>query len=316
MRFMDSFNRFAGKWMPVIVLCCLTLGVVFHDAIGTLTFLVPYLFAFMTFTGALNASFRQVLDIARHPLPIIVSFVIIHVAIPLSALGLGKLFFPGNSYLITGTVLEYVVPTAVAASMWCAMAEGSASLTLSILLIDTLAAPFVLPFSLHVLVGANIKIDVIGMMRDLIWMVALPALVSMFINQFSGGRAGRKLTPILAPYGKLSLILIIMINSTRVAPFILHMTPVLFGVTAVIFVLAVSGYAAGWLFALLFRQKGDVVASMSLACGMRNISAGAVIAAAYFPPEVMFPVMIGTLFQQLLASVTTRLLIRRQKNPA
>ncbi|MFR8351665.1 MAG: hypothetical protein ACLVB1_02205 [Blautia obeum] len=32
---------------------------------------------------------------------------------------------------------------------------------------------------------------------------------------------------------------------------------------------------------------------------MRNISAGAVIAAAYFPGEVMFPVMIGTLFQQV-----------------
>lgn len=313
MRFMNSFNRFAGKWMPLIVFCCLTLGVLFHDKIGTLTFLVPYIFAFMTFTGALSASFRQVLDIARHPLPIVAALVIVHVVIPLFALGLGKLFFPGNPFLITGTVLEYVVPTAVAASMWCAMAEGNASLTLSVLLIDTLAAPFVLPFSLHALVGANIKIDVMGMMRDLIWMVALPALASMLINQFSGGRAGRKLTPILAPYGKLALILIIMINSTRVAPFILHMTPTLFGVTAVIFVLAVSGYVAGWLFALLSRQKNDVVASMSLACGMRNISAGAVIAAAYFPPEVMFPVMIGTLFQQLLASVTTRLLIRRQK---
>ena len=35
---------------------------------------------------------------------------------------------------------------------------------------------------------------------------------------------------------------------------------------------------------------------------MRNISAGAVLAASYFPPEVMFPVMIGTLFQQVLAA--------------
>ena len=36
--------------------------------------------------------------------------------------------------------------------------------------------------------------------------------------------------------------------------------------------------------------------------GMRNISAGAVIAGAYFPSEVLFPVMIGTLFQQILAA--------------
>ena len=36
--------------------------------------------------------------------------------------------------------------------------------------------------------------------------------------------------------------------------------------------------------------------------GMRNISAGAVLAAQYFPGEVMFPVMMGTLFQQVLAA--------------
>lgn len=36
--------------------------------------------------------------------------------------------------------------------------------------------------------------------------------------------------------------------------------------------------------------------------GMRNISAGAVIAGAYFPAETLFPVMIGTLFQQILAA--------------
>ena len=42
--------------------------------------------------------------------------------------------------------------------------------------------------------------------------------------------------------------------------------------------------------------------SMIYGSGMRNISAGAVIAGAYFPAEVLFPVMIGTLFQQILAA--------------
>jgi predicted Na+-dependent transporter len=35
---------------------------------------------------------------------------------------------------------------------------------------------------------------------------------------------------------------------------------------------------------------------------MRNISSGAVIAAAFFPAEVLFPVMMGTLFQQIIAA--------------
>ena len=45
--------------------------------------------------------------------------------------------------------------------------------------------------------------------------------------------------------------------------------------------------------------------------GMRSISAGAVIAAAYFPGEVLFPVMIGTLFQQVLAACYGKLIERK-----
>ena len=73
--------------MPFIVLLCLTIGITFSDSIGRLIFLVPYIFVFMTFTGALNSNFRQILDIAKHPLPLFVSFVIIHAVIPLMALG-------------------------------------------------------------------------------------------------------------------------------------------------------------------------------------------------------------------------------------
>ena len=37
-------------------------------------------------------------------------------------------------------------------------------------------------------------------------------------------------------------------------------------------------------------------------CGHEKYQCGAVIASAYFPGEVLFPVMIGTLFQQVLAA--------------
>ena len=47
---------------------------------------------------------------------------------------------------------------------------------------------------------------------------------------------------------------------------------------------------------------GQLVTS-SFCSGLRNISAGAVLAAQFFPGEVVFPVMMGTLFQQVLAGV-------------
>ena len=49
---------------------------------------------------------------------------------------------------------------------------------------------------------------------------------------------------------------------------------------------------------------------MVFQCGMRNISCGAVIAAQFFPPAVMFPVVAGTLFQQVLAATYGKLMGR------
>ena len=49
---------------------------------------------------------------------------------------------------------------------------------------------------------------------------------------------------------------------------------------------------------------------MAFGSGLRNISAGAVIAAQYFPGEVLFPVMIATLFQQMLAACYGKLIVK------
>jgi len=313
MRFADSINRLSGKWMPLVVLLCLTAGVVFSGPLGHLTFLVPYVFAFMTFSGAVKSSFRQMGKIALHPLPLAVSFVILHVLIPLLALAAGKLFFSGNPDLISGTVLEYAVPSAVSSVMWCSVSGGDISLTLSIILADTLTAPLFVPLSLRLLIGSHAQVDVSGMMLDLIWMVTVPAILAMLLNQLSHGRAGEKLSPALAPYGKLALIFIITVNSTRIAPFVRHVSAVQFEVAAIILVLAACGYATGWLAARLLRADHAAAASMTFGCGMRNISAGAVIAAAYFPAEVMGPVMAGTLFQQALAGTFSVFLTKGRK---
>lgn len=120
----------------------------------------------------------------------------------------------------------------------------------------------------------------------------------------------------LAPFSKLCLIFVVTANSSEVAPYIRHMNAQRFLTAGCILLLAASGYAVGWLLALLFRQDHAVTISMIYGAGMRNISAGAVIASTYFPAEVVFPVMIGTLFQQILAALFGLLASRREKQAA
>lgn len=78
--------------------------------------------------------------------------------------------------------------------------------------------------------------------------------------------------------------------------------PAVLAMAATLFLAAV-GYILGWLDGTLLHGKGKTKISMIYGVGMRNISAGAVTASAYFPAEVVFPVITATLFQQILAAV-------------
>lgn len=302
MQYLSRFNAFIEKWMPLVTPACLIIGVVFSVWLGRFAPLVPWLFAFMTFAGSLGSGFRDMKKIAMHPVPLIVVLLILHIVVPVTAFLVGSLIFD-DPLLVTGIVLEFIVPTGIVSLVWVNIYHGNSALTLSIILIDTLVAPFLVPFSLHVLMGSAVEISVAGMMKDLVLMIAVPALLAMALNHATKGRVKHTLSPKLAPFSKIGLILVVIINSTKVAPFFSQMTPTLLLVTLVIFLLAISGFIWGFLASKIFREDNDGRVSMTFNSGMRNISAGEVIAGQYFPPEVMFPVMIGTLFQQILAAM-------------
>lgn len=234
--------------------------------------------------------------------------------IPGVACGLGNLIFPDNSNLITGIVLEFAVPTAVVSLMWVTIYSGNNAMSLALVVIDTVLAPFLIPATLHVMVGSRVQIDVTQMMRQLIFMVALPAVLAMTLNQCSKGKTQKVLPSKLAPFSKMALIFVVASNSSGVAPYIRHMNLERMKVAGVILLLAAGGYAIGLLIARLMRQDRETQISMMYGAGMRNISAGAVIAATSFPGEVLFPVMIGTLFQQVLAALYGKIVCERNKD--
>ena len=237
----------------------------------------------------------------------------LHIAIPAVACGLGHLMFPDNMNLITGMVLEFSIPTAVASMMWVSIFEGNSSLSLSLVVIDTVLAPFIIPFTLHFLIGSNVSIDVGGMMKELLYMVALPAVAAMCLNQLSHGKVIETWSKKLAPFSKMALMFVVTSNSSKVAPYIRQMNLQRVAVAAAILVLAAGGYFLGWLIAKLTHQDQKTTISMVYGTGMRNISTGAVLAVAYFPNEVVYPVMIGTLFQQILAAISGKVLTRKKE---
>lgn len=313
MQTLNRINYTLERFMPLITPFSMILGIIFADRLVGFLFLAPWIFAFMTFSGSLNCGFSDLKNVICNPRPLLITLFLLHVWMPLMAFAAGHLFFSANPYLITGIIIEFAIPTGIISMIWVTIHKGNIPLTLSIILLDTIITPFFMPITLKLLVGVSVQVGILGMMKDLLLMIAIPAVLSMAVHDLSKGKLSASLSPRLAPFSKLAIVPVIAINSTKLQPFFQHFNPLYLAVTALIFVLALSGYLWGFFASKLFHQNNEDTVSIFFNGSMRNISAGAVIAVQYFPAETVFPVMIGTLFQQILAACAGAFLARISK---
>jgi predicted Na+-dependent transporter len=310
---LQTLNRQLNKMMPLITPTSILIGVLCGSSLAPYTYLSPWLFAFMTFAGSISLSFKDFLNVLKKPLPLVLCLFILHLAMPLAAMGMGHLAFPGDFYTITGFILAAAIPTGVSSFVWVSIYKGNIALTLSIILIDTLLAPFVVPGILALLVGTSVRLDAVAMMTSLFWMIVVPSLVGMLLNQWTQGKVITAWGPWLNPFSKLAMASVVAINGAVVAPYLTDFSPRLLGLAAIIVLLAAIGYALGFgLSRLIGLNEADKVA-LVFNGGMRNISAGAVLAVTYFPAPVAVPVVLGMVFQQVMASLVGLVLGRQAR---
>ncbi|WP_028389879.1 bile acid:sodium symporter family protein [Bacillus cihuensis] len=310
---LQKLNAFLENKMPFITPISVLLGVMFASYVDSFSFLVPWLFAFMTFSGSLGSNIKSFKEVMIHPLPIIITMCILHVIMPIWAFGVGHVVFHGDVYTITGLILGMIIPTGITSVLWVSIYRGNIPLTLAVILIDTFLSPFIVPYTMSVMVGEKVEMDILGMMGGLLWMVVVPSLSGMMLNQVTKGKVKTVLGPRLSPISKFFLGIVVLLNSSVIAPYLRHVDAKLVFITIVVFLISFSGYLFSFLIGRLFKMDREDVVSLTFLGGMRNISTGAVIAISYFPAQVAVPVVIGMLFQQVLASSYGRFVDRYYK---
>ncbi|MRG86362.1 bile acid:sodium symporter family protein [Salinibacillus xinjiangensis] len=307
---LKTFNQFLQRWMPLITPLSVVIGVALSDWLIPLEYLVPWIFAFMTFAGSLGSNFSDLKKVMLHPLPLFICLLILHIVMPVICFGVGSLVFYDEPYFVTGLILAFLVPTGITSLIWVSVYKGNIVLTLSIVLIDMFLAPFLVPAILNVFVGSSVNMDGVDMMIGLLWMVVIPSVLGMALNQMTKGKVNEQLAPNLAPFSKIGLGAVVMINSSQAASYFLNINWQLVLVGVVVFLLAALGYVLGWFASKALKANQDTAVTLIFNSGMRNISTGAVIAITYFPAAVIVPVVMSMLFQQVLASLSGGLLDR------
>lgn len=298
----QQLNQFIQRWMPILTPLSLVIGVLLEKIGGHVLFLVPILFAVMTFISSLSLKFKDIKVFKEYPKTILFVIAFLHILMPLWAIFLAEIIF--DDHLLTiGFLISVAVPTGVTSVIWVTISKGNLPLCLAIILIDTLLAPILMPIILHLVVGETIQLETTALVFDLIWMIVLPSILGIIVNEWTKGKLLEQYGKPMSLVSKLCLFSIIMINSSAIAPYVKNINVELAKVIAVVLLLAVSGYVFSLIIGRLFWKSKADQATFVFNGGMRNIAVGVVIATTYFPSKVAMPVVFGMLFQQVLASI-------------
>jgi len=302
-------NALLEAAMPVITPTGVVLGFLFPDFFIRLRPYIPWLFACITLAGALKLRARDLGAAVASPIPVLGFFAAAHVLMPVLAWAVSRLILPGDTEAAAGFVLLFSAPTAVAGFIWVSIYRGDEALALALILLDTLAAPFVMPFTVSALLRTGIRLDGTAMAASLALMVVLPTVLGVALNEASRGRIPRAVRPYLTPLSKILLALVIAANSAAVAPSVDFSEARVWAVGAAGIGLTTAAFFLGKTLGLVpgigpARRRGLV-----FSVGLRNISAVATIAITFFPEAAALPAVLGMFFQQTLAAVFGRILL-------
>lgn len=292
-------NYLLERIMPILTPSGVILGLILGSSISWLKPSVTWLFAFITFIGALGISSGDFFSVIRKPKAILVFFLGTNVIMPLLTWAVANLIFPNNPAVITGLILIMAIPTALTGYIWSGIYSGSAALSLALILIATLFAPILTPYTVKLLAQTTVHIDTSGMMISLLLMVVIPSIVGISINNITKAKVNDHITPCLKPFSKIGLFFIIAINTSQVAQRLISdaswdYLPIALTCLALAAVAYPISHYLGK-FAKLSEQEGK---SVTFGTSMRNISAALVLTITYFPPETALPVIFGIVFQQ------------------
>ena len=212
-------NKWLGKNMFFVVLSGLFLGyfVQISDS-PLLRNSVIALFSYMTFVTALGTSFCDFVKVLRRPWISLWVLVLVHIFGPLAAWLVGIIFYPEDSYIRLGFLIGAAIPIGVTSIIWTALVKGDMAISLVAVTLDTLILPVVLPLFFHLVIGQVIEIDYMDMMKDLLMMVTIPSLAGMLLHTWTKGRVATFSRGFGGATSKLSLLIVIFINSAVVMP--------------------------------------------------------------------------------------------------
>jgi tagaturonate reductase len=298
----QKINHVLERLIPITTPLAIIIGFLLPSFFVHLRPFVQTLFGIMTFSGALKLRPAQLGTTIRRPSPILLFFFAAHIVMPVFAMAISSLFLH-NQDVTAGFVLLFSGPTAVSGFIWVSIFKGDMALGLTLILLDTLFAPLVVPGSVSLLMGSKIAMAGSSIAASLLFMVVVPTFLGVTVNEISKGKIPALVCPWFDPFAKICLMAVIATNASIIAPGVRFNDPLVWKTAVIVIAVTFAGFFIIKFTAVIGRCRSPKDISMIIAGGLRNNSAVMTIAVSFFPEAASLPTLLSIMFQQTIMAI-------------
>lgn len=227
--------------------------------------LITPLIQVIMFGMGTSMGLRDFIALAKSPRAVLIGVGCQFTIMP--GLAFGIAYFSGfPTEIAAGIILLGCAPTSVASPLMCYLAKANVALTITIVSVTTLLAPFIIPLLMKLLADGFIEIDLLAMMWNIIQIVLIPIGAGLLFNRFLSGKAIwlDKAMPYISMGGIVLIVAIIMAAGQES---LLNM-----GLLLILAVLIhnLLGYFSGYWVARFFLLNEQDCRTIAIATGMQN----------------------------------------------
>ncbi|KUJ33487.1 sodium-dependent transporter [Streptomyces sp. NRRL F-5122] len=294
--------------------------------------LTPLLLGLVLFAAGLQVPVRALGSLLRRPKVLLVGLTL-HLLIPLLAIPAAALLLrqtsdtDGGSGLITSMILIVAMPVAAGATVWTGKGQGDQPTMVGLVLASTFLSPLTIPLVISALVpllsdayAHTLTAGYIGHDGFALRGVVLPCAAGVLcrlvlpMSRLSRALGFATFTSLIS-----SLVLTYANACGALGSFLASPRLLLLAAALTVAALVCTlSFVVGHFAARLLRLDSPVASSLTLACGMNNSSASAVLITTALPdkPHLLLPVLVYGLLQKTAASRVVRGRSERSAWPA
>jgi BASS family bile acid:Na+ symporter len=282
-----KISQFVEKYFWAFLLAGMILGLVFPVYPDFFMSLVKPILMLMLFLVFLKTDAFHVIEAIKDYKLMLYIVGVRMLVIPLIFYLFVKLTFPS---LAISVLLLTAMPAGVSTPSLTDLVKGSIPLSLGIVIITSITAPFTVPLLFGILDGNNLNIDLAALFADLAFIVFLPMILSQVIKRLFDD-AIKKQQHLFTSFNVFLLFLIVYAIMGAQRDLIVNDVGRIFSQMAFLYMIFIMLHIAGY--TMGFRQSRENKIALAIGTAYMNNGMAIVLAASHFDPSVMIMMVIS-----------------------